>query len=324
MTTLITGAGMIGAHVGRELQLKQEPVIFYDRAPSREYLATILDLERTRVFEGDITDLPHLASLTQQFQIDTIVHTAALIGAQVSRDPYAGIQVNVNGSAAVMEAARLCRVKRLIFSSSMAIYDFDKLPEKASISEDSPIGPKNLYGATKLATEHLLTQFGRICDIQVVHLRLAGVYGRGQYFGGSWMGRILNRVLEASIGSRDVTVKSEWIGTNEYVYVKDVARAFASASSLPGPLDGAFNIGTGVLLSFSEFIREIRSIAPDVRIQVAEPQAPVVSYLERNQAFDISKANRELGYVPQYTFRQGLSDYAGELAHFVGRYERLD
>jgi UDP-glucuronate 4-epimerase len=324
VTTLITGAGLIGAYVGRELQQRGESIIFYDLAPSREYLATVLPQGETEIFSGDITNLPELASIVRRFQVDKIVHTAGLIGAQVSRQPYLGIQVNLGGTIAVMEAARLNGLERLIFCSSMAIYDFERLPSKALISEDCPTGPKNLYGATKLACEQLLDQFGAIYQIQVIHLRLAGVYGRGQYAGGSWMGRILNRVMEASIAGARVTIRPEWIGTNEYVYVKDVARAAASACLLPHVPGGAFNIGTGLVHSFPEFIHELRAAAPGVQIEIAESDTPVVSYLQRDQAFDISKAGTELGYAPQYTFRTGLQDYREELKRFSGTYPRLD
>lgn len=324
MTTLITGAGLIGAHVGHELQARGERVVLYDIAPSKEYLATILALEDAEVLTGDITDLTALTSVVDKQHVDRVVHTAGLIGARVSRQPYRGVQVNVDGTLAVMEAAHLGGVKRLVFCSSMAIYDFDPLPAKSLIAEDCPKGPKNLYGATKLACEHLLDQCGALYDIDVVHLRLAGVYGRGQYVGGSWMGRVLNRAVEACIAGGQVIIKPEWIGTNEYVYVKDVARAFASACLLPQPLRGPFNIGTGVLHSFSEFVREIEALVPNGQIKMDEPDAPIVSYLERDQAFDISKAQRELGFNPHYTFREGLQDYYNELKRFAGSYERLD
>jgi nucleoside-diphosphate-sugar epimerase len=261
--------------------------------------------------------------MAQQLRPETIVHTAGLIGANVSRDPYRGVEVNIGGSMAVMEAARVSGVRRIVFCSSMAIYDFDRLPNKSLITESSPTGPKNLYGATKLACEHLLTQYGNIYDIEVVHLRLAGVYGRGQYSGGSWMGRILNRVLEASLSGQEVTIQPEWIGTNEYVYVKDVARAFALGCLAPNRVGGAYNIGTGVLHTFPQVITEIRALVPNAKITIVESDAPPVSYLVRDQAFDISKARNELGYQLQFTFCAGLQDYLDELQKFSGRYERL-
>lgn len=324
MTTLITGSGLIGAHVGGELLAKGEPIIYFDLAPSHDYLATIHALDRAQVLSGDITCLPELASVVQRFKVDHIVHTAALIGAQVSQEPYRGIQVNIDGTIAVMEAARLNGVKRLIYCSSMAVYDFDRLPSGALITEQSPVGPKNLYGATKLACEHLLTQYARIYNVEVVHFRLAGVYGRGQFVGGSWMGRILNRMLEASISGKPVAIRPEWIGVNEYVYVKDVARALALSCLAPHPLAGPYNIGTGVLHSFSQLIQEVREVVPNSQIMVEQSDTPVVSYLQREQAFDISKARRDLGYDPRFTLRGGLRDYYEELRRYLGRYPRLD
>lgn len=318
MTTLITGAGLIGAHVGRELQELDEQIIFCDLAPSRDYLATIVDTARAHIVRGDITDLQEMASLARRFRVDTIVHTAGLIGARVSQAPFEGIRVNVDGTAATMEAAHQSGVKRFVFSSSMAIYDFERLPSKTLITEDSPAGPKNLYAATKLACEHLLDHLGAIYGIQVVHLRLAGVYGRGQYLGGSWMGRVLNRVLEALIAETPVTIKPEWLGTNEYVYVKDVARAFLSACSRPDSIGGAFNIGTGALHTFADVIQEIRALAPGAKIVIEDTETPVVSYLVRDQPFDISKARSVLGYQPRFTLGSGLEDYLHELSLYAG------
>lgn len=324
MTTLITGAGLIAAHVGRELQARGEKVVFYDLAPSSDYLSSIVDLSQVSLYSGDITNLPEIAAVLQEHKVSGIVHTAGLIGAQVSRQPYRGVQVNVNGTIAVAEAARLMGVRRLVFCSTMAIYDFEKLSVGVSIAEDALLGPKNLYGATKVACEQLLNQYGCIYDIQVANLRLAGVYGRGPYTGGSWIGRILNRTLEASLDGRAVTIRPEWFGTNEYVYVKDAARALALACLAREDVCGSFNIGTGVLHSFDALVAELRAVLPDSKIQIDGPQAPTVSYLMRNQAFDISKARKILGFEPQYTLRTGLMDYVRELNEFAGSSERLD
>lgn len=324
MTTLITGAGLIAAHVGRELQTRGEQVVFYDHAPSNDYLSSVLDVSQVPLYSGDITNLPEISAVLQKHNATCIVHAAGLIGAQVSRQPYRGVQVNVDGTVAVAEAARLMGIRRLIFCSTMAIYDFEKLSSGVSISEDAPLGPKNLYGATKVACEQLLNQYGGIYDIQVVNLRLAGVFGRGQYTGGSWIGRILNRALEAALDGRAVTIKPEWFGTNEYVYVKDVARAFAIACLAEEDVCGPFNIGTGVLHGFDDLIAELRAVLPNLKIEIQAPQTPFASYLVRDQAFDISKAQCHLGYAPQYTLRSGLIDYLRELQEFAGRYERLD
>lgn len=323
MTILITGAGLIGSHLGRELQSAGEEPIYYDIAPSIPYLSTVLQVNPERVYTGDITNLPEIASILQKNKVSTIVHTAGLIGSNVSREPYRGVETNVGGSVAVAEAARLASVQRIIFCSSMAIYDFEKIPSKGLIGEESPVGPKNLYAATKLASEHLLNHYGIIYDIQILNLRLAGVYGRGQYFGGSWMGRIVNRIMEACLANRPVSVKREWLGINEYIYVKDVARALALACKSRGGA-GAFNIGCGKLHSFDEFLATVQTIFPDSKINIAPSDAPPVGYLMRDQPFDVTRAKTDFGFQAGFQLQSGLQDYATELAKFLGSYPRLD
>lgn len=323
MTTLITGAGLIAAHVASALVARGEDVVFYDLAPSRDYLSTVLGIDRSTIYTGDITNLPELASLAQKHRVRCIVHTAALIGANVARQPYHSVQINVGGTVAVVEAARLAAVRRIIFCSSMAVYDFERLTSHTSITEGAPLGPKNLYGATKLASELLLDQYGKLYEIEICHLRLAGVFGRGHYSGGSWMGRILNRILEGAIRGETIKIKPEWIGTNEYVYVRDVAEAFAQAALSREPSVGAYNIGTGVIHDFAQFVSALRAVIPELGLEIQEPDAPTVSYLVRNQPFDISRARAELGYVPRYSFETGLADYYQELKEYMGHYARL-
>lgn len=324
MTVLITGAGLVAAHVGRALQARGQEIVLYDLAPSREYLSTVLDLDRAVLIEGDTNNLPELTALAQQHHARCIVHTAALIGTRVARQPYHGVQVNVVGTLAVAEAARLTGVGRIVYSSSMAVYDFERLPRGALIAEDAPLGPKNLYAATKLASEVLLEQYGDIYRIDVVRLRLAGVYGRGQYLGGSWMGRVVNRVLEAALAGQPVTIQPEWIGANEFVYVKDVAQAFAEAALSDRAVGGAYNIGSGVVHAFSEFVTALRAVLPELDLTVAAPDSPIVSYLVRDQPFDLAQARRVLGYAPRFSFESGLRDYLDELRAVRGTYPRLD
>lgn len=320
MTILVTGAGLIASHIARAVQERNVEIVLYDLTPSHEYLGTVLDVDRARIYSGDITNLPELAHIAQQHRVTSIVHTAALIGARVSREPYRGVEINVGGSIAVIEAARLAGVKRVVFCSSVAVYALDRLPENASITEESPLGPKNLYGATKLASELLLSQYGEIYGIEVIHLRLAGVFGRGQYIGGSWMGRKLNQALRAILQGEEALIKPEWIGTQEYLYVKDAAQAFAIACLKDIVPARIYNIGTGVVHSYADVIDEIRRALPHAKIHLHTTGEQIASYLDRTQAFDISKAKAQLGFAPRFTFQDGLRDYLAELSKFSESY----
>jgi UDP-glucose 4-epimerase len=144
MSILITGAGLIAAHSAKELQSRGESVTLYDLSPSIEYLDTVLDGREAHILTGDVTDVERMSDVVQGQKISTIVHTAGLIGSSVSRHPYRGVDVNVRGSMAVIEAARQSDVHRIVFCSSMAVYDFDKLASGERITEEALCGPKNL------------------------------------------------------------------------------------------------------------------------------------------------------------------------------------
>lgn len=323
MRILITGAGLVGAYTARELQARGHEVVLYSQDIDHAYLATVVDLARTPTVVGDVTDAAKLAETCQAHGVGAIIHTAALIGAPVARQPMLGVSVNVMGSAAVAEAAHCAGVRRLVFCSSVAIYDLERLAAGEAISEDSPAGPKNLYAATKLASEHILRQMAQLYHLELYCLRIAGVLGRGQYAGGSWMGRKLNRLLEAGLNGHEESLKPEWIGTQEYVYVKDAAQGLALAALTTTAPPGAYNIGIGRVHTFEDVVAEIRQALPGINIKVEQAGA-TASYLRRSQAFDLTRARQVLGYEPQFTFQDGLQDYLADLRAYAGQYERLD
>jgi nucleoside-diphosphate-sugar epimerase len=137
------------------------------------------------------------------------------------------------------------------------------------------------------------------------------------------MGRKLNRILEAALEQRAESLKPEWIGTQEYVYVKDAAQGLALAALTTTAPPGAYNIGIGRVHTYEDVLAEIRQALPAARIAV-EPAGPTAPYLQRSQAFDLTRARQVLGYEPRFTFQQGLQDYLAELRAFAGQYARLD
>lgn len=286
MSVLISGAGLIGAHAARVLRDSGRRILLYDAAPCADYVDAVMGGEHPPVVTGEVCDVPKLAETMRHHGVTTVVHTAGLIGANVLRDPYRGIEANVLGTMAAVEAARLAEVRRFVFCSSMAVYDFDRLPSGTLIREDAPVGPKNLYGASKLSAEILLQQYASLYAIEIIVLRPAGVFGRGRYVGGSWMGRIVNRIVEAALSGREVSVETKWIGTNEFIYCKDVARAIALACEAPAGVGGIYNVGTGTLHTARQVVYEIENLFPAARISLIEnPEEETVSYLGQGPSF---------------------------------------
>jgi UDP-glucose 4-epimerase len=225
---------------------------------------------------------------------------------------------------AALEAAHLAKARRFVFCSSMAVNDFGSPPSRARIREDAPLGPKNLYGATKLSAEILLQQYASLYAIELIVLRPAAVFGRGRYVGGSWMGRIVNRIFEAALSGREVSVETKWIGTNEFIYCKDVARAIALACQAPAGREGVYNVGTGTLHTARQVVQEIENLFPAACISLVEnPDEETASYLVRDQPFDVSRAAADLGFRSRFSLRDGLLDYAEELRRRPPQYDRL-
>ena len=137
------------------------------------------------------------------------------------------------------------------------------------------------------------------------------------------MGRVVNRVLEACVRREQVRVERACLGINEYIYVKDAARAIALACQLPN-LSGTFNIGCGALHTCDEFLGEVKGIFPDPTITIVSSNNPTVAYLTRDQPFDVARAKRDLGFQAKFPLRAGLQDYVAELVKFMGSYPRLD
>lgn len=98
MNILITGAGLIGAHAARHAIDAGEQVVLFDLSPNREYIQTIVGKDGAEIVAADMRDLPALLSALQRYNIDTVAHTAGLIGSRVQENSYTGATNNILGT----------------------------------------------------------------------------------------------------------------------------------------------------------------------------------------------------------------------------------
>ena len=308
MNILITGAGLIGCHSAKRLLEKGNRVVLYDIFPDRDYIHAIAGEATGLIAEGgDMRDLPALFSLVRKYAVDTIVHTAGLIGKKVAEHPYTGFTVNVQGSMNVAEVVRVMEVKRLVFISSFGAYNWDAAVQKR-VTEDFPLGGSGLYGATKAANEHLLGALADLGGFELIILRPAAVFGRGHYRGGSSVGILMHELIEGAKGGEIVRLPEARLGMNEYVYAKDVAQATEKACTVSSVKSRAFNVGTGIIHSAQDVVHKICALIPGARIELIPPaKGEEIRY--RGQPLDISRARTELGYEPEYSLETALADY---------------
>jgi nucleoside-diphosphate-sugar epimerase len=309
MNILITGAGLIGAHAARHAVDAGNKVVLYDLSPNRNYIQDIVGKDRVEVVAADIRDLPALLSALERFAVDTLVHTAGLIGSRVQENSYTGATNNILGTINVLEAARLRQLRRLVYISTFGVYDRSKIDDSV-VRESHPIGGHNLYATTKVCSEHLVHAYAALYKLDTAILRPGGVFGRGFYVGGSTVGKIMRDLALNIIKGEPITLDAGTYGLNEYAYGKDVGLAVFLACQKENLKQRIYNAGTGVVTGPEELAQVVRELSPNIKVTVSG-----VVKADKNKAIplDLSISKAELGYAPGFPLKEALRDYMDEL-----------
>jgi UDP-glucose 4-epimerase len=283
---LVTGgAGYIGAVVVEELWTAgAEAVVVLDDL-SKGHAAAVR--APTELVRGDIGDATLVLRVCREAAIDAVVHMAAssLVGESVE-SPAAYYRNNVAKGLALLDAMVVAGVRRLVFSSTAAVYGCSS---SSPIDEDSPIAPTNPYGETKVAFERALTWYARAYGLRFATLRYFNAAGATDHCGESHAPEthLIPIVLEVARGLRDhVPILGDAYPTfdgtcvRDYVHVSDLARAHVLAL---GGLDGherlVCNLGNGRGFSVRQVIeaaREVTGLPIDAHVHPARAGDPAV------------------------------------------------
>jgi nucleoside-diphosphate-sugar epimerase len=261
------------------------------------------------VVAADMRDLPALLSALEKFSVDTMIHTAGLIGGRVQENSYTGATNNILGTINVLEAARLRKLRRVIYVSTFGVYERGNITDPV-IRESHPIGGHNLYATTKVCSEHLVHAYAGMYKLDTIIIRPGGVFGRGFYVGGSTVGMVMRDLALSIIRGAPITINAKTYGPNEYVYGKDVGLALALACRAENPKQRTYNAGTGVVYGPERLAEVVKELAPSVAVQVSGADDADKS---RSIPMDISVSQAELGYAPKFSLKEALRDYMDEL-----------
>lgn len=300
MRVLITGAGLIGAHVAAELTTQGDEVTLFDVAAKPDYVRRVAGRELPLI-RGDICDLAALVDAFLTVRPDCVLHLAASVGEANIPNLYSGFQVNLVATLNVAEAVRLAGVRRLAHASTQALYQGEDPREL--LREDSPLDSRGrVYNASKLACEHVLRTYAARQAFELALLRFAGTYGYRAVAGGP--GVAVQQAIWAARAGEDVVLDA--YESVDFVYVKDLADGIARAvRTTPLPHD-VYNLGSGALTTVEDVEAVLRKVFPDVRLRrgTLTPARP---------RMDITRARTELGYAPEYKLEAGVRDYIAEL-----------
>jgi nucleoside-diphosphate-sugar epimerase len=199
MTTVVTGAGLIGTAFAQNAIARGEKVVFVDPEPRADFLKLKLGDKGYALARYDVRDLPNLIATIKEHGADTVVHTAGLIGNRVQQSLSAGFDINLGGTRNVAEAVRLTGVRRLVHISTFGVYDRRREEGNAPVAEDFTRGGSRAYGAFKAAKELILEAYAAAYKFEVIMLRPANVFGLGHFAAGSSGGMKMQRLVEAAL-----------------------------------------------------------------------------------------------------------------------------
>ncbi len=314
MATLVTGAGLIGTAFAKNALARGGAIVFVDPEPRMDFLRMKLGGEGYTLARQDVRDLAALIETIRAHRIDTVVHTAGLIGGRVQQSLSLAFDINLGGTRNVAEAVRLCGVRRLVHLSSLAVYD-RRREGNDPLTENFSRGQGRGYGNYKAAKELILEAYAAAFSFELIMLRPANVFGLGHFWSGSSNGQKMQNLIEAGFEGRAARIPSSETMANEYVYAKDVGRAVDLAATVAMPRETIFNIGNGYVTSFEELLAAVKALCPAARYEVEPGERPQ----SRPAPLDISSAKRHLGWEPRFTIQSAFEDYLAELKAARGR-----
>ena len=314
MKILVTGgAGYIGSAAAEALLAAGHEVTVFDSLVTgyREAVPS-----GARFIQADLADSAVRMKMFDEGKFDAVMHFAAFIEAGESmKDPAKFLRNNLINSLLLIEAAVKAGVMRFVLSSTAAVYRSSDEP----LSEESPLGPTNTYGYTKLATEQSLYWYNKIHGLRFAALRYfnaAGALpGRGEAHQPE--SHLIPRVLQVALGQSDAV---HIYGTDyptpdgtcirDYIHLADLVSAHLLAlAALDGRDRMIYNLGNGKGYSVKEVIETARSVTGKAIPAVEHPRREGDS---ARLVASSDKIHRELDWTPQHPALKDIIQSAWE------------
>ncbi|MCR4441367.1 MAG: UDP-glucose 4-epimerase GalE [Peptococcaceae bacterium] len=311
MSVLVTGgAGYIGSHTVKLLVNKGYDVVVYDSLEKGHRDA----VGNVPLVVGNVLDTDLLQKTIRDYGVTSVVHFAAysLVGESM-KEPRKYYYNNVDGTARLLNTMLNNQVKKIVFSSTAAVYGE---PDEIPISEDSPKRPTSVYGKTKLIVEELLSYYLDKYGVQYVSLRYFNACGADE---SGELGEdhdpethLIPLIMQTAMGKRlrlqvfgDDYPTPDGTCIRDYIHVNDLALAHVLALEAleEGKPSSVYNLGNGRGFSVKEVIETAEKVTGEkIKYEIDPRRAGDPAVLVASS----EKIRRELGWEPLYTSLEGI------------------
>jgi UDP-glucose 4-epimerase len=300
---LVTGgAGFIGSAIVDQLLAagaSQVRVVDNFARGSLSNLGAALEYDAVKVIDGDIRDAATVDRATQD--VDYVFHQAALRITRCAEQPREAVEVLIDGTLNVLQAAVHHKVKKVIGASSASVYGE---PSYLPMDEKHPFNNRTLYGAGKIANEQMMRAYYEMFKLPYVAFRYFNVYGPRMDLEGIYT-EVLVRWLDAIEAGRPPCIFGDGRQSMDFVFVEDAARANLMAAE-SDVTDEVFNVATGVQTSLNQLCHLLLRMTGS-ELQPEHQENRKVANVTARRA-DVEKAQKMLRFRAQVHLEKGLRE----------------
>ena len=304
---LVTGsAGFIASHLIEELLKDKNNFIigidnFYSGTKENlDFIKSIDSKNKFQFIQADIRIFEEINKIIKDKEIEQIYHLAAIVSVQESiLNPLLSNEVNVKGTLNILESAKLNSVKRVIFSSSAAVYGDEPNQPKNEDSITKPISP---YGYEKLMGEQYMKLYSELYGIETISLRYFNVYGERQSSTSDYSGVI--SIFESKFKENKIpNIYGNGDQYRDFVYVKDVALANIKAMNTLNVSGEVFCVGTSKKISINDLVSVLNhKYSKNVKVNYLQPRNGDI----KESICDNSKIIKFLEFKTFVKFEEGI------------------
>lgn len=305
-TILVTGgAGFIGSNLCERLLKQNYKVInldcfndYYDPLIKRCNIEEAASNSNYTLIEGNILDTELLDNMFKSFNIDKVIHLAAIAGVRNSiENPLEYVDVDIKGTVNLLEMCKKYKISKFVFASSSSVYGFNKIPFNEEDHLSVQLSP---YAATKYCGEMFCKTYNLLYGIPIVCLRFFTVYGPRQR-----PDMAIHKFTKLIDEGREILIYGNGESSRDYTYIDDIIDGIVASLNLDCDFE-IFNLGSSEPIKILDLIALIeRGINKKAKTKFISTQAGDVLYTFA----DIKKSNIILGYSPKICIRDGIDKF---------------